>query len=408
MSTVIVVGGGFGGCAAALAAAKAGAEAILLERTDTLLGVGHLAGILGGNGSRTAILEAKAMGGGDLYEACEAVTLHEIDYIERFDLRHVSIFNVLTIEQEIKKALARAGVKVCFKARASNVQMKGDRLLKVLLDDGTGIEGGAFVDATGATGGVEGCTKYGYGCAMCSLRCPSFGDRVSIAAKAGVKELAVKREDGRLGSLSRAIMYVKESLGRSVLDPLEKKGYLVMTIGQDQYVRIVHNGYVKISGRAFIPLEELHAVPGFENAVLADPLAAGMGNLVTLLAMAPRDETMKVKGIKNLYCAGEMAGPKAEIACVVASGLLAGHNAVRHCQGKDGLVLPNATALGHFIAFESCEMAKEEGLSTGYGFDAGVYFQAMKEAGLYSTDAKEVTDRVEKAGLREVFARRVA
>lgn len=407
MPTVVVVGGGFGGCAAALAAARAGAEAILLERTDTLLGVGHLAGILGGNGSRTAILEAKAMGGGDLYEACEAVKLHEIDYIEKFDLRHVSIFNVLTVEQEIKKALARAGVKLFFRARASNVQIKGERLFKVLLDDGTAIEGDAFIDATGATGGVEGCTQHGYGCVLCSLRCPSFGDRVSLVAKAGVKELAVKQDHGKLGAVSRAIMYVKESLGREILAPLEKKGYLVMALGPNQYVRIIHNGYVKVSGRAFIPLEELHAVPGFENAVLADPLSAGAGNLVTLLALAPRDDTMKVKGLKNLYCAGEKAGPKAEIACVVASGLLAGHNAVRHCLGKEGLALPVTTALGHFIAFESREMEKEEGLRTGYGFDAGVYFQALKEAGLYSTDAKEITERVEKAGVREVFARRV-
>ncbi len=35
---IVVVGGGWGGCAAAIAAVKAGADAVLLERADMLLG----------------------------------------------------------------------------------------------------------------------------------------------------------------------------------------------------------------------------------------------------------------------------------------------------------------------------------------------------------------------------------
>ena len=41
---VVVVGAGFGGCAAAAAAARAGAEVTLVEKTDTLTGLGQLAG----------------------------------------------------------------------------------------------------------------------------------------------------------------------------------------------------------------------------------------------------------------------------------------------------------------------------------------------------------------------------
>jgi hypothetical protein len=392
--------------ASAIAAAKAGAETTLLERTDNLLGVGRLAGILGGNGSLTAIMEARAMGGGDIYDACDSVMLHHIDCIEKFDLHHVSIFSVITIEREVKKKLGRAGVTTMLQARAKEVQMEGDRITALILDDGTKVAGDAFIDATGATGGVENCTRHGFGCAMCSLRCPTFGDRVSICAKAGVSEVSLKRDQGKSGSLSRAIMFVKESLASSVLEPLLQKGFLVLPIPSDssQYVRIVHNGYVKISGRVSLPLDELHQEPGFENAAMADPMAAGTGNLVTLLDMAPRDDSLKVVGLSNLYAAGEKAGPKAEIACVVASGLLAGHNALRYCLGKDALTLPPSTALGHFLAFESQEMAKKDGPTRGYGFDSGPYFQKMKDDGLYTTDSKKVEERVGQAGLLNIFA----
>ena len=51
------------------------------------------------------------------------------------------------------------------------------------------IEGDVFIDATGTAGPPAQCTKYGNGCAMCILRCPSFGGRASLAAKCGVTEL---------------------------------------------------------------------------------------------------------------------------------------------------------------------------------------------------------------------------
>lgn len=39
---VVIIGGGWSGCAAALAARKAGAEVTLLEKTDMLLGLGNV------------------------------------------------------------------------------------------------------------------------------------------------------------------------------------------------------------------------------------------------------------------------------------------------------------------------------------------------------------------------------
>ena len=51
---VVVVGGGWAGCGAALAAGKQGAEVVLIERTDMLLGTGLVGGIMRNNGRFTA------------------------------------------------------------------------------------------------------------------------------------------------------------------------------------------------------------------------------------------------------------------------------------------------------------------------------------------------------------------
>lgn len=51
---IVVIGGGWAGCAAALTAEKAGADVTLLERTDMLLGTGLVGGIFRNNGRYTA------------------------------------------------------------------------------------------------------------------------------------------------------------------------------------------------------------------------------------------------------------------------------------------------------------------------------------------------------------------
>lgn len=73
---IIVVGGGWSGCAAALAAVKAGAEVHLYERTDMLLGLGNVGGIMRNNGRFTASEELLAMGGGDLIKLTDEHSVH--------------------------------------------------------------------------------------------------------------------------------------------------------------------------------------------------------------------------------------------------------------------------------------------------------------------------------------------
>ena len=45
MCKIIIVGGGWAGCVAAISARNSGDEVILLERTDLLLGLGNVGGI---------------------------------------------------------------------------------------------------------------------------------------------------------------------------------------------------------------------------------------------------------------------------------------------------------------------------------------------------------------------------
>ena len=54
MVNIVIIGGGWAGCAAALAAKQAGAQVLLLEKTDMLLGLGNVGGIMRNNGRFTA------------------------------------------------------------------------------------------------------------------------------------------------------------------------------------------------------------------------------------------------------------------------------------------------------------------------------------------------------------------
>ena len=63
---VVVIGAGWSGCAAAISARKAGAEVVLYEKTDMILGLGNVGGIMRNNGRYTASEELIALGAGDL------------------------------------------------------------------------------------------------------------------------------------------------------------------------------------------------------------------------------------------------------------------------------------------------------------------------------------------------------
>jgi hypothetical protein len=223
---VVVVGAGWAGCAASLAARKKGAEVDLLERTDMLLGTGLVGGIMRNNGRFTASEEMIAMSGGELFRLTDQNSLHpEIDFPGH---RHAWLYNVATMEPLVRTLLQGKGIRIHLGARMDEVEMKGGRILAVRAGRGKEkirFDGDVFIDTTGTAGPPNQCAKYGNGCAMCILRCPSFGGRVSLTARCGITEL-VGRKGKQVGAMSGSCKLFKESLSREIVDEMEKKGWL--------------------------------------------------------------------------------------------------------------------------------------------------------------------------------------
>ncbi|OPJ57350.1 hypothetical protein [Clostridium oryzae] len=91
----------------------------------------------------------------------------------------------------------------------------------------------------------------------------------------------------------------------------------------------------------------------------------------------------------------------------VASGSLAGYNAASQAFGHAPLQLSRSTAIGDIIAYANEKMETKEGRRNRYTFAGAEYFEHMKEVGLYTLDVKEIEERIEKAGLRDVFKRKI-
>jgi len=421
---VIVVGGGWSGCAASLEARKKGAEVVLIERMDMLLGTGLVGGIMRNNGRYTAAEEMKAMGGGELFDLTDQNSLHRgIDFPGH---RHASLYNVAKMEPIVRKFLLEKGVRIECSTRITGVEMQDDRIRAVTgkqAKEDIRLEGDAFVDTTGTAGPPANCNKYGNGCAMCVLRCHSFGGRVSVAARAGVKEMVGKR-DGRIGAMSGSCKLLKESLAPEIIETLNRTGVAVIPIPKSQILRgklamkccqqyalpdfeenivLLNTGHAKLM-TPFFPLDALREIPGFECARYEDPYAGGIGNSIRYVGMAPRDDALKVDGIANLFCGGEKAGLLVGHTEAICTGTLAGHNAVRYIRKDKPLVLPRSLATGEAMGFVRSQMRDDGILSLKYTFSGSVFFERMEALGLYSTDTQEIEKRVDAAGMSGIFS----
>lgn len=421
MVKVIITGGGWSGCAAAIAAAKAGARVTLLERTDMLLGTGLVGGIFRNNGRYTATEEAIAMGGGDLFVAMDANSRHR--GIQFPSHNHASLYDVTTMEPLVRNVLQSYGITMYFRARVADVVKFGKRLRAVILDDGTVWDGDVFVDATGTAGPMGNCLKYGNGCSMCILRCPSFGPRVSVTAKADVKELMGQKADGTFGAMSGSCKLNKESLSIEIQKKLDADGVVVIPIPPSQVkttclekkacsqyaiaeyaanIVLLDTGHAKLM-TPFMPLAELRAIPGLEKARYEDPYAGGLGNSIRYLGIAPCDHTLKVDGLDNVFVGGEKSGIIVGHTEAIVTGLLAGHNAVRHCLDMQYLTLPDTLATGDLIRFSHRQMKTSEGVRLRYTFSGSTYFERMKKLQLYSIDRQHIQEQVFFTGLTDVY-----
>lgn len=421
MIKVVIAGGGWSGCAAAIAAAKAGAQVVLLERTDMLLGTGLVGGIFRNNGRYTAAEEAIAMGGGDLFVAMDANSRHK--GVSFPGHSHGSFYDVSTMEPLVKKVLQNYGITVRTQTRVIDVLKYGRVIQSLVLDNGEVVKGDVFVDTTGTAGPMGNCLTYGNGCAMCILRCPSFGPRISITSKAQVKEIMGLKADGSYGAMSGSCKLNKDSLSPEIRAKLDAVGAVVIpmpdnlrrngTLGKkacSQYaiaeyaanLVLLDTGHCKLM-TSYFPLSELRTVPGLENARYEDPYSGGLGNSMRYLGIAPCDNTLRVEGVDNLFCGGEKAGVFVGHTEAVVTGLLAGHNAVRHCLDMEYLELPRTLASGDIIAYVHERMATKDGLKMRYTFSGSVYFERMKSLSLYSADRGEIGERVASCGMTDVY-----
>ncbi len=422
---IVVIGGGWAGCAAALTARAQGAGVILLERADMLLGTGLVGGIFRNNGRFTAAEEMIALGGGELFELMDAHSLHR--NLAFPGHAHASLYSVATMEPAVRRRLKDRGVETRLTTRVVEVERVGDRVAAVRAKvdgaEAARFEADVFVEATGTAGPPANCNKHGNGCAMCVLRCHSFGGRVSVAAKAGIKELDSRKGD-RTGAMSGSCKLLMESLAPAIHTELQRKGVVVIPLPEERRLKaklsmkacqqyaledfernviLLHTGHAKLM-TPFFPLDDLRSIPGLENARYEDPYAGGLGNSIRYIGMSARDDTLRVAGLENLFCAGEKAGLMVGHTEAVCTGALAGHNAARLAGGKPPLTLPDSLAVGDMIAFVGRQMENETGRSLKYTFSGSVYFDRMKQLDLYTADPLKAARRVEALGLSGVFA----
>jgi folate-dependent tRNA-U54 methylase TrmFO/GidA len=169
---------------------------------------------------------------------------------------------------------------------------------------------------------------------------------------------------------------------------------------------LLDTGHAKLM-TTYYPLHKLRKIKGLENVKYVDPYAGSKGNSIRYLSVAPRTNDLKVVGVDNLFCAGEKSGLFVGHTEAIATGALAGHNSVRLAMGMPLLILPSSIAIGDIITYANERAGSRDGRKDRYTFAGSVYFERMKEFGLYTTDVAEIRRRVEKVNLDNIFNQRL-
>lgn len=425
MAKIIIVGGGWAGCAAAITAKKAGGEVHLFERTDMLLGLGNVGGIMRNNGRYTAAEETMLLGAPELFELTDRCSRHKnLDFPGH---KHSSLYDVSIIENTVRKLLESMGIHLYLNHRIVDIVKMNNRIMAIKCQNNNTFEGDIFIETTGSTGPMGNCIKYGNGCAMCVLRCPSFGPRISLSQRAGVEDILGLRSNGQYGAFSGSCKLNKDSLSEELRQELNEKGVVVISLPKEdinmsklemkvcqQYalkeyaenVILLDTGHAKLM-MPFYPLEKLRKLKGLENAKYEDPYSGGIGNSIRYLSMAPRDNTMKVEEIENLFCAGEKSGLFVGHTEAIVTGSLAGHNSVRASLGIPLLQLPVDIASGDLISYANERIHQQEGLKERFTFAGSDYFKRMKELDLYTTDAEIIKLKLKRLNLLNIYSERL-
>lgn len=453
------MGAGCAGISAAVQARKAGADVILLERQDQLLGIGRIAGSMDVGGRYPLHLEILEMGGVEVNEALDSVTLPNTENYRKSHYPHHSlpgsedmtkhswVYNVMTAEPALRRLLQKVGVEVRWRSRAVDVEKEGNHITRIKLHGGEWIDGDAFIDATGSAGGQNHCVPDVGGCVMCPwMQCTTFGNRVDISGKAGATTVSMRQKDGTPGIKYNGLYLYKASLSKELQRQLDESHQIFVpfrgltewdvdpewswgTRGQDGNdgkghpadpetswrvapdvgrFRLLDRGiFAGGAGPSPIPLEILRQIPGFEDVVVAAPV--GGQNLWSLgYDLAFCDNSLRVPPVDNLFTAGSKAH-MVDIQPGINSGYLAGLNAVRVAGGKEPIELPLTTVTGDIIAFTQQflkESAKSEygGPTTFVSAHAGHYLRHLKDVGFFPDDPAKAKKRVKDAGVAGLFA----
>lgn len=437
MKNILIAGGGWAGCAAAVSAAKQGAEVILLEKTDLLLGAGNVGGIMRNNGRITAEEENRAMGAGELFEIADQCAVHRnVDFPGH---EHASFYDAGLVEPAVRQLLRELGVTIHFCSRVVDVKLSklsedGRKRIAAVEVIQAGqprwVEVDCFIDATGSSGPMGNCSRYGNGCAMCIQRCPSFGPRVSLTARAGETDLTARRRKGtsgvcfdNLGAVSGSCKLEKKSLSKDLQDKLNCDGFAVIPLPEtlirreklsekvcQQYaldafaenVILIDTGEAKLM-TAYFNLENLRTIPGFESMRFLDPYGGSQGNSVRYMSVSQREDSMRAAGFQNLFVAGEKSGFFVGHTEAITTGSLSGHNACR-CETEEFLILPRSLACGELLAYAQEVLQEEDGLYRRLTFAGGEFLERMKERGLYTADRDAIRQRTADAGLLDIYS----
>ena len=424
---VVVVGGGASGFSAAKVAKATGAsEVVLLERADSLGGFALVAGIgLCGAGSFAVLSEATALGGASLYrEVLIPISTHSDLLMPGFD--RAMLYNVTKLDACMRRNLREAGIDFRLNSRVNDVLRNGSRIEAVVLDDGTQIEGSVFVDATGSVTGLPGCIKYGRGCVECIQRCQSFGDPKGLV-DFDLDLISSLDGNGNKGITGTSYLVPIASLSNELQQQVEKDGFAYINVPssvkpdddrgrkagsnsmtimsqsviKDNLLLADIGGYVKVTANAAPRFAaNLRQIPGLEDSVITQPLSGHKGHAVEGLAMVPRDNCMRIKGMENVLCAGIKSSHSLFLLDVACSGDFAGYNATRMALGKAPVELPNNLAIGAFIAYVNTLMKTEEGLKQSPQADQ----KTQEKLGVFRESEADIQEVVAKMDLTGLFS----
>ena len=455
MAKIVIAGGGWAGCAAAIRCVKAGHKVVLLEKTDLLIGLGNVGGIMRNNGRYTAAEENICMGAGELFEITDRLAIHR--NINFPGHEHGWFYDVILVEPEVRRLLIKLGVEIKFMCRAVDIVLEDDSHSDEILCESIGkkrrkivaveaicikdgeyskirIDGDVFIETTGSAGPMGNCARYGRGCGMCILRCPAFGPRVSLTEKGGVPDYSGERDNGLPGAFSGSCKLEKRSLDKELQKKLDTYGFAVVPIDKSlvnkeklsqkvcqQYalsefaenIVLIDTGYAKLMS-PFFELEKLRTVEGFENARFADPYAAGKSNSLRYMSVGHCDLTMRADGYENLFLGGEKAGLFVGHTEAITTGSLAGYNATLMAKkiksesaqsfpAEKLLRLPEEAAVGRIIKMQQKSLESESGMRKRFTFAGGEFFEDMKKYGLYSTDLEKIESHMEELGLTNIY-----